>query len=115
MLNEKDTFKIRNYTTDQTATMFSCKDCIWIDETMENEIAWGKARKRPVIVEFREVIGEKEEIETREGKLYGYAGKDVIIKGVQGEIYPCKKDIFEKTYEVIEEIDRMSKPASSYP
>ena len=36
MLNEKDTFKIRNYTTDQTATMFSCKDCIWIDEKMES-------------------------------------------------------------------------------
>ena len=27
---------------------------------------------------------------------------DYIIKGVEGEIYPCKPDIFEKTYEVIE-------------
>ena len=28
--------------------------------------------------------------------------KDWIIKGVKGEFYPCKPDIFEKTYEVVE-------------
>ena len=27
---------------------------------------------------------------------------DWIIKGVQGEIYPCKPDIFEQTYEKVE-------------
>ena len=27
---------------------------------------------------------------------------DYIIKGVQGEFYPCKPDIFEQTYEVVE-------------
>ena len=27
---------------------------------------------------------------------------DYIIRGVNGEIYPCKADIFEKTYEVVE-------------
>lgn len=26
---------------------------------------------------------------------------DFIIKGVQGEIYPCKPDIFEETYEPV--------------
>jgi hypothetical protein len=26
---------------------------------------------------------------------------DWIIKGVQGELYPCKPDIFEQTYEVV--------------
>lgn len=25
---------------------------------------------------------------------------DVIIKGVNGEVYPCKKEIFDKTYDV---------------
>ena len=29
----------------------------------------------------------------------GYSGGDYIIKGVQGEFYPCKPDIFEATYE----------------
>lgn len=27
---------------------------------------------------------------------------DFIIKGVNGEVYPCKPDIFEKTYELVE-------------
>ena len=27
---------------------------------------------------------------------------DYIIKGVQGEVYPCKPDIFEATYEKVE-------------
>lgn len=26
---------------------------------------------------------------------------DWIIKGVSGEVYPCKPDIFEKTYEIV--------------
>ena len=70
---------------------------------VENEI-WNKARKIPLIVEYREVIGEMEEIETREGRLFAYKGKDVIIRGVQGELYPCKKDIFKETYIEMEEI-----------
>jgi hypothetical protein len=28
---------------------------------------------------------------------------DWIIKGVNGEVYPCKDDIFKKTYELVEE------------
>jgi conserved hypothetical protein len=27
---------------------------------------------------------------------------DYIIKGIEGEIYPCKPDIFEKSYEKID-------------
>ena len=27
---------------------------------------------------------------------------DYIIKGIQGEVYPCKPDIFEATYEKVE-------------
>lgn len=30
---------------------------------------------------------------------------DYIIKGVNGEFYPCKPDIFHKTYEKVEEED----------
>lgn len=36
-------------------------------------------------------------IRTREGELSAYAG-DYIIKGVEGEFYPCGRTIFEKTY-----------------
>ena len=40
-------------------------------------------------------------IETLEGGMTVSDG-DYIIEGVDGEFYPCKPDIFEKTYEVIE-------------
>ena len=39
------------------------------------------------------------EIKTHEGTMIARAG-DYIIQGVNGEIYPCKADIFEKTYEI---------------
>lgn len=41
-------------------------------------------------------------IKTFEGIMTCEMG-DYIIKGVKGEIYPCKKDIFEMTYEAIDE------------
>jgi len=37
-------------------------------------------------------------IKTLEGDMKASIG-DFIIKGVNGEFYPCKPDIFEKTYE----------------
>lgn len=37
-------------------------------------------------------------IKTLEGLMLARVG-DYIIKGVNGEFYPCKPDIFEKTYE----------------
>jgi len=81
-----------------------------------------KARKKPVIVNVFKVGGEAPQwfLEAyRKGKIFYRAidGKliiktlegdmiankdDWIIKGVNGEIYPCKPDIFEKTYEILE-------------
>jgi hypothetical protein len=37
-------------------------------------------------------------IPTLEGDMLANLG-DFIIKGINGEFYPCKPDIFEKTYE----------------
>ena len=62
-----------------------------------DEIEWKDCWKKPVKVQYK-LITETAEIETREGKLYGYAGKDVLIRGVRGEVYPCKIDIFNDTY-----------------
>lgn len=39
-------------------------------------------------------------IHTLEGDMSAKDG-DYIIKGVKGEFYPCRKDIFEETYEKI--------------
>jgi len=41
------------------------------------------------------------QIETLEGTMNVSEG-DYIIKGVSGEFYPCKSDIFKKTYELVE-------------
>lgn len=36
---------------------------------------------------------------TLEGRMVASTG-DYVIKGVNGEFYPCKPDIFEKTYDI---------------
>ena len=41
-------------------------------------------------------------IPTLEGKMVASIG-DYVIKGIKGEFYPCKPDIFENTYEKVEE------------
>jgi hypothetical protein len=49
-----------------------------------------------------EVVGDHEiVIHTLEGDMTASPG-DWIIRGVKGEFYPCKPDIFEATYEKVE-------------
>jgi hypothetical protein len=78
-------------------------------------------RKKPVVIEAIEYIGNfdhdlaawcggrvvgigqgfaKIEIDTLEGVITASPG-DFIIKGVQGEFYPCKPGIFIETYEEV--------------
>ena len=40
-------------------------------------------------------------IHTLEGNMKA-TDSDYIIKGIKGEFYPCRKDIFEETYELVE-------------
>ena len=44
-------------------------------------------------------------ISTLEGVMDGNVG-DYIIKGIKGEFYPCKEDIFLATYELIKDEDK---------
>ena len=50
---------------------------------------------------FRLTQDNKLRIKTLEGDMFADIG-DWIIKGVEGEFYPCKPGIFEKTYEAVE-------------
>lgn len=79
-----------------------------------------KFRKKPVVIEavqwfgfnynevtqfkggYAEYEGGKVVIQTLEGEMRASVG-DWIIKGINGEFYPCKPDIFEKTYESVED------------
>lgn len=62
------------------------------------------------IKEIRNFIGKSFEVRTVEGiyirTLEGIMRAsvgDYVIKGLRGEFYPCKPDVFEKKYELIEE------------
>lgn len=48
-------------------------------------------------------------IETLEGEMSADKG-DWIIRGVAGEFYPCKPDIFEQTYEPYREAEARATP-----
>jgi len=74
-------------------------------------MTWGKARKKPIVIQVREVEpnattifdGQVEWIKTMEGELKAIPERDFVIKGIKGELYPIKKDIFYETYEIIED------------
>ena len=51
---------------------------------------------------FYHVKDTNADIETLEGVMHANYG-DYIIKGVKGECYPCKPDIFAMTYEPVKE------------
>ena len=60
-----------------------------------------KFRKRPVVIEAVQLT-RRVQVETLEGTMTGNPG-DWLITGVNGEQYPCKDDIFQRTYESVEE------------
>ncbi len=65
------------------------KDPEWINKAIQDGTAWfnDKGTKNCTL-----------EIKTLEGNHTAKHG-DYIIQGIQGELYPCKPDIFKKTYE----------------
>ncbi len=89
---------------------------------MEKSVVIRKFRKLPVVIEAVQLTDDTSVvdialwidnpatrlqldppmlwIETLEGRMAASAG-DWIIKGVNGEFYPCKEDIFIKTYQEV--------------
>lgn len=59
---------------------------------------WCRGKLRGVLLQAEDRCIQ---IETLEGEMEASFG-DWIIKGVKGEFYPCKPDIFELTYERVE-------------
>ena len=106
------------------------KDCVKYSEPVSEHIMKiRKATKKPVMIDFLEWTGENlldvirftgqndsamnykwedyEDLVKREGlKIFTLEGShkatigDMIIRGVAGEFYPCKPDIFHATYNV---------------
>ena len=72
--------------------------------TEHKVIAWseGKVYASPVLEpDDDNPSGEYWQIKTLEGIMTANPG-DFIIKGIKGEYYPCKPDIFEATYDALE-------------
>jgi len=63
--------------------------------TIDNPIKSGYVQKEEFKAPYAELV-----IPTLEGNMTAKLG-DWIIKGVNGEFYPCKPDIFKKTYEEV--------------
>ena len=59
-----------------------------------------KFRKKPVVIEAYQT-DKVQVIHTLEGDMTAQIG-DWIITGLRGEQYPCKPDIFEKSYEPVD-------------
>lgn len=60
-----------------------------------------KFKKKPVVIEAYKTDKELI-IQTLEGPMKADPG-DWIITGIRGEKYPCKPDIFDRTYEPAQE------------
>ena len=58
------------------------------------------AVKRPIPIKVFQ-MPEPFVVETKEGTMEGKAG-DYLMIGIQGEMYPCDQEIFNKTYQFIE-------------
>lgn len=65
------------------------------------EVSQGKLSESFPMVLLSVIAGFSPVIETLEGDMKVSNG-DFIIKGIQGEFYPCKPDIFHESYEAIE-------------
>lgn len=64
--------------------------------------AWIKEGREPFDCAIHTCDIRELKIQTLEGEMTASPG-DWIIKGVNGEFYPCKPDIFEQTYEAVTE------------
>ena len=94
--------------------------------TRTREVIFKRYRKRPIVIEAWQWDGRATKavkgwlgdecrvdairdgnriawlcVETLEGAMKAEPG-DWIIRGIKGELYPCKPDIFEQTYEAVD-------------
>jgi len=70
------------------------EDPLWIIDAIKNKKVWFKNIGSPSV---------KMKIETLEGVMTADVN-DWIIKNTEGEIHPCKPNIFDKAYELAEEL-----------
>ncbi len=70
------------------------------EETKQRVFSWARGYTQHVDATRDEAGNPALSIRTLEGDMTATLG-DWVIKGVKGEFYPCKPDIFEMTYEPV--------------
>ena len=75
--------------------------CVWDGTNKEELISFSKGAVSFLPVQRSDGIVTHCYIKTLEGTMEANVG-DYIICGVNGEFYPCKPDIFQKTYGAVE-------------
>ena len=82
----------------QTSILLGDEPC-WYDYDQPNGKIpdWAKTAMNNEIVFYHGYF----KVKTLKGEMRGEGG-DWIIRGIKGELYPCKPDIFEATYETAE-------------
>lgn len=68
---------------------------------IENIKFWRMCKKKPIVVQVRDVRPDETEVETLEGFKPCDPKVHYIMKGVKGEEYPITKEIFDEMYELI--------------
>lgn len=65
----------------------------------DSNYTWNFYKKKPLEISAIQ-MKKPFSVETLEGTMSGKAG-DYLIRGINGELYPCDKKIFEKSYDLI--------------
>jgi hypothetical protein len=69
-------------------------------DTFENVDGMNSCMKRPIVVHAKQ-INEEFQVNTLEGNYKTGKAGDYLMKGIDGELYICDKEIFEKTYDFV--------------
>jgi len=72
-----------------------------IFECFDNVSGMSKCRKRPLIIQAKQ-MNESFRVRSLEGNYACGRAGDYLLRGVEGELYICNSNIFKKTYEWIE-------------
>lgn len=62
----------------------------WMLDALDHKVAFFKGQEKAIYINTLEGV-HRADID------------DYIIQGVKGELYPCKPDIFEQTYDIVED------------
>ncbi len=74
--------------------------CVWqLDHEIYPDAVWVREAMQDGTLYYED---HRWHIATYEGIMIAFDG-DYLIRGVEGEIYPCRESVFENTYKIVEE------------